>query len=263
VTAGTTEVTVAVDGQVATLRFANPKQHGALTPELLVGLRAGLRELESRRPDVRVVVLRGSGDVFSSGYALDRFPEPDELALQDDIEELCQAIERSPLVVIALLRKSAVGAALDVAAACDFRFGERACRLGITPAKLGIVYTVQGSARVHRLVGPDWARRLFFTGDLIHGEDAAAAGLLTAACDTPEAAEREAYELAARIASRAPLSVAGSKRILASIEASQGLPLAQVAELHELRRAALRSRDFAEARVAFAEKRAAVFTGEE
>ncbi len=65
------------------------------------------------------------------------------------------------------------------------------------------------------------------------------------------------------IAGRAPLSVAGSKQIIGSIESSRGLPIAQVAELHELRRAALRSPDCAEARAAFAEKRPPVFTGEE
>jgi enoyl-CoA hydratase/carnithine racemase len=258
-----TGVTCTVEEHVGTLTFTNPRQHGALTPELLRELRRQLRVLEAKRPQVRVVVLRGGGDIFSSGYALDRFPEPDELGLQDEIEELCQAIERSPLPVIALLRGLAVGAALDVAASCDFRFAERTCRLGITPAKLGIVYTVQGSARIHRLVGPDWARRLFFTGDLVQAEEASRFGLVTAALDSPEDAEREAYALATRIAGRAPLSVAGSKRIMASIESSRGLPFAQVAELHELRRAALRSPDCAEARAAFAEKRNPVFTGEE
>jgi enoyl-CoA hydratase/carnithine racemase len=215
------------------------------------------------RPEVRVVVLRGGGEVFSSGYALDRFPEPDELVLQDEIEELCQAIERSPLVVIALLQGIAVGAGLDVAASCDFRFAERTCRLGITPAKLGIVYTSQGSARIHRLVGPDRARLLFFTGDLVQAEEASRFGLVTGAYDSPQEAEREAYALATRIGGRAPLSVSGSKQIMAAIESSGGLPIAQVAQLHELRRAALRSRDCAEARAAFAEKRPPVFTGEE
>ncbi len=103
-------VTCTVEEHVATLTFTNPRQHGALTPELLRDLGRELQGLEAKRPQTRVVVLRG-GEVFSSGYALDRFPEPDELALQDEIEELCQAIERSPLVVIALLRGIAVGAA--------------------------------------------------------------------------------------------------------------------------------------------------------
>ncbi len=255
-------VTCTVEEHVATLTFTNPRQHGALTPELLRDLRRELQGLEAKRPQTRVVVLRG-GEVFSSGYALDRFPEPDELALQDEIEELCQAIERSPLVVIALLRGIAVGAALDVAASCDFRFAERTCRLGITPAKLGIVYTVQGTSRIHRLVGPDWTRRLFFTGDLVQAEAASRFGLVTEALDSPEEAEREAYALATRIAGRAPLSVAGSKRIIGSIESSRGLPIAQVAELHELRRAELRSPDCAEARAAFAEKRPPAFTDEE
>lgn len=260
---GDAEVTCAIKGYVATIVFANPRQRGALTPELLADLRRILRDLELRFPNVRTVVLRGSGETFSSGFALDRFPEPDELDLQDRIEELCRAIERSPLVVVALLRGVAIGAALDVAAACDFRFADQDCRLGITPARLGILYSAQGTARIHRLVGPDAARRLFFTGDLMTAEEASRFGLVTEVGATPEDAERAAYALAVRIADRAPLSVSGSKRMITAIEAAGGLSVADAAELHDLRRSALRSPDCAEALTAFSEKRKPVFTGEE
>ncbi|MPZ83532.1 MAG: enoyl-CoA hydratase/isomerase family protein [Actinophytocola sp.] len=254
-------VTSTVDEAVGTLTFANPAQRGALTPEMLVALRAQIVSLERDYPRVRVVVIRGAGDVFSSGYAIDRIPAPHELPVKDEIEELCEAIENSPLVMIALLRGPVVGAALDIASACDFRFAERTCRLGITPARLGLVYTVFGTARIRRLVGPDWARMLFYTGDLLPADLAATIGLVTKVHDDPGELDRETYQIAHRIASRAPLAVSGSKQIFRALESAGDLPPEQVRRLHALRCHALGSEDAREARLAFTQKRAPRFTG--
>jgi enoyl-CoA hydratase/carnithine racemase len=258
---GVPAVTREIQEHVATLQFSNPAQRGALTPQILHDLRAGLTELEREHPAVRVVVLRGTDGTFSSGYAIDHLPRPESLAVKDEIEELCQALEASPLVVIALLRGVVVGAALDVASACDFRYADSHCRLGITPAKLGLVYSVAGSARIHRLVGSASARLLFYTGDLVSAPQAAAMGLVTNVCDGAEELESETYALARRIAARAPLSVAGSKRIFRAIEMASAVDPVAIEALHELRRDALRSADSVEARVAFTEKRAPAFMG--
>ena len=258
-----TSVTATVDEHVGTLSFANPAQRGALTPEMLRELKNHLVALGEQHPNLRVVVLRGTGENFSSGYAIDRIPDPDGLASRDEIEELCGAIEDSSLVVIAMLRGLVIGAALDIASACDFRLAERSCKLGITPAKLGLVYTLPGTARIHRLVGPDETRMLFYTADLVDADQAATIGLLTRVYEDPAELEHQTYELAARIAARAPLSVMGSKRIISAIEGAAAVTLRRAKELHELRRRALRSSDAAEARGAFAEKRTPLFSGEE
>ncbi|MPZ62995.1 MAG: hypothetical protein GEU93_17245 [Propionibacteriales bacterium] len=252
-----------LDGHVATLSFANPAQRGALKPEMLRDLRTGLARLEGQYPDVRVVVLRGSDGVFSSGYAINRIPEPDALPVKDEIEELCEVIEASPLVLIAMLEGTAVGASLDIACACDIRFATSSCRMGITPAKLGIVYTVAGAARLHRHVGAAWTRALFFTGDLVSGEEAARIGLVSAAFGDASDLERHTYDLAERIASRAPFSVASSKRIIHELEHAAPVKTGVALDLHELRRVALRSADAQEARAAFKEKRPPRFTGKE
>lgn len=255
-------VQTAVARHVGTLSFANPKQHGALTPEMLDGLREGLASFERSWPQVRAVVLTGADGTFSSGYAIDRIPDAEHLAVEDEIEQLCQAIENSRLPVVALLEGNVVGAALDVACACDFRFATADCRLAITPARLGVVYTWRGTRRVHRLVGPDFARSLFFTGDPVRGSDAARAGLVTRVCDAVTLRE-ETYAFAERITTRAPIAVAGAKRIMRELERAADLPSETAAELHRLRQSALRSPDAAEARAAFQAKRSARFTGEE
>lgn len=257
-------VELQIDGRVATLAFANPARGGALTPEMLTRLRDELVGLEGRRGEVVAVVLRGTDGVFSSGYALDRLPDPDTLAIEDEIEHLCAAIEASSLAVIALLEGFAIGAALDVAAACDVRFAARDCRLGITPAKFGLVYTVNGTARLHRLVGPEWTRRLFFTAQLIDGEQAARIGLVSEIRDDSSELHDAVYEFAGSLVERAPLSIIGAKRIIAELERhGPDLDAASRERLHDLRRVALRSADCAEGRAAFAERRPPRFTGEE
>jgi enoyl-CoA hydratase/carnithine racemase len=227
---------------------------------MLGALSRALEDLASTE-QVRVAVLRGEGEVFSSGYAIDRIPPGAELPERDEIDAVCEAIERCPLVVIAMIRAYAVGAALDIASACDFRFAEQAARLGITPVKLGLVYGWRGMNRIRRLVGRDGARRLFLTGDLVEAAEARAMGLLSGVFPDGETLERETYRFAERLGNRAPLALAGAKRVFHELDRLVALPPDVAAELHALRRAALDSRDVGEARAAFAEKREPRFTG--
>ena len=252
-------VTLDVQGTLATLRFANPEQRGALTPEILVALREGLARAEAAR--VRVVVLRGTGGVFSSGFAIDRIPETGALEVKDEIELLCEAVEASPVVVIALLEGYVIGAGLDVACACDFRFASSACRIGITPSRLGLVYTWRGVRRIERLVGRDAARWLFLTGELVGGDEARRMGIARASYERTEDLEREVYEFAQRLSANAPRSLAGTKQILMELDRASDVHPDVERRLHALRVAAMQSADAREAKQAFAERRPPVFTG--
>ena len=74
-----------------------------------------------------------------------------------------------------------MGGGCGIALACDFRLADPASRFGITPAKLGLLYSERDTRRLHRLVGPALTRRMLFTGAALSGEQALAAGLVTAA----------------------------------------------------------------------------------
>jgi enoyl-CoA hydratase/carnithine racemase len=252
-------VTAAVTAGVATIVLDNPGQRNALTPEMLAGLRQQIEEL-SRRSDARVAVLRGAGEVFSSGYAIDRIPAGADLMEPDEIDAVCDVIETSPLIVIAMVRAYAVGAALDVASACDFRFAEAGARFGITPAKLGLVYGWRGTYRIRRLAGLDGTRRLFLTGDFVLAAEARVMGLVTEVFPDPESLERETYRFAGRVGKGAPLALAGAKRVLRELDRVTLAP-ETAAQLLRLRREALDSRDVREARAAFQEKREPRFSG--
>ncbi len=250
---------LASDGAVTTLEIRNPEQRNALTPDMLVGIAERLVELE-REGSVRAVVLRGAGGAFSSGYAIDRIGGGGELPYPDEIDLACKAIERSPLIVTAVLERFAVGAALEIACACDFRIAEAGTRIGITPAKLGLVYSWTGMARIARVVGMAATRELFLTARLLDGREAAQLGLVTAVHDA-EALEAAVSAHSERLAQLAPLSLAGSKRVLYELAQAVQLPETLARELHGLRATAMDSADAAEARVAFKQKRPASFVG--
>lgn len=254
------QITLERTGPVATLRIDNPEQRNALTPRMLDELVEHFTALESDH-DVRCVVLRGAGEVFSSGYALNHIGGGDELPYPDEISSTCEAIERSRLVTVAVLEGFAVGGSLELICACDFRFARAGTRLGITPARFSLVYSVTGMARIMRVVGEPNTRELFLTGRLVDAQRAHEMGLVNEVHPDAETLEAATAAFTEEIASVAPLSLAGSKRVLYELAQANPLPHDLAIELHKLRAEAMDSQDAAEAREAFAEKRPARFQG--
>ena len=144
---------------------------------------------------------------------------------------------------------------------CDLRLASREAKLGMPPARLGLVYSHTGLRRFLDLVGPAHTRDLFFTARTIGAELALAWGLVDEVVPADELAEH-AVDYAARIAANAPLSLRGNKRVMRVLEAASGaLGESDVRELVSLRDACFASRDFAEGVRAFAEKRPPRWTG--
>lgn len=258
-TAATPGVDVRVDEGWATLTLSNPSQRNALTPAMLAELRQAVEDLPGA--GVRAIVLRGAGGTFSSGFALDRVPAPDDLPEVDDIEHLCRAIEAAPLVVVAVIEGACVGAALDLACACDLRFAVETARLGITPARLGLVYSLHGTRRIERVAGRDGARRLFYSGELVAAGSAVGRRLVSEVSADPAAVDVAVHTFVSRVAANAPGSIAGAKRIFQVLDASAPVRDDVAAAVHRSRQAALASADCAEALAAFRERRAPQFTG--
>jgi enoyl-CoA hydratase len=243
----------------ATATISNPAQRNALTPAILSELHGTIEELAGA--GVRAVILRGAGGTFSSGFAIDSIPSPDDLPEMDDIERLCQAIEAAPMVVVAVIEGACVGAALDVACACDLRFAVADARLGITPAKLGLVYSWRGTARIRRVAGHDASRRLFYSGELFPADSHVGRRLVSDLSPDPVALEALTQEFVTIVAGNAPASIAGAKRIFHALDASATIGDEVAAEVYRSRQAALASEDCAEARAAFGERRVPRFTG--
>lgn len=255
------DIGVRDEGPVRELCLSRPARLNALHDPLLAALSV---ELDRAAFDgVRALVLRGEGTrAFSAGYDLAALSSPLEAGPLPDavLEAACQKLDALPCPVIALVNGHAFGGGLELAARCDLRIGVAGTKLGMPPAKLGIVYAPRGLARFWALLGPSGARRLFLTGEPLTAEQALSLGLLDEVHPTLAGAAARAMELATAMAANAPLAVSGMRRIFCELEQSL-LGAIDATALEAVRRQAFASSDAREGREAFLQKRTPTFFG--
>lgn len=246
---------------VIRLRISNPAKRGALDHEMLDTLAATVRGL-----DARCVVLTGDGNVFSAGYDIgnldeQNFAERSEKLVAHPFHDALAALEDYEYPVIAGLNGHAIGGGLELALTADIRIAASGIRLGMPPAKLGLVYSHTGLRKFLDVIGVAHTNELFFSGRNIDAERAAEIGLVNHVVDGEEL-EATVLDLAAEIAANAPLSLKGNKRIIRALrEARSKLPDELERELVELRESCFFTEDFREGVRAFSEKRPPVWRG--
>jgi enoyl-CoA hydratase/carnithine racemase len=244
---------------VARLTISNPDRRGALDHEILDALAE-----HSRTLDARCLVIRGSGPVFSAGYDIGNledsgFEETAERLVAHPFQDAIEALEEYSYPVIGQINGHAIGGGLELALTCDIRVAARGAKLGMPPAKLGLIYSHTGLLKFMRACGPANTAELFFVGRNVDAERGERMGLVNEVVNPNELDDR-VLELASEIAGNAPLSLAGNKRILRALSA-HALPPDVERELIDLRESCFRSEDFREGVRAFAEKRRPVWRG--
>jgi enoyl-CoA hydratase/carnithine racemase len=251
---------------VARLTIANPSKRNALDRPILDAIATTLTELASEGA-ARCVVVTGAHGMFSAGYEIGeitdgRFQEEAERLVAHPFTEAIEALESYPYPTLAALPGHTIGGGLELALACDLRVAAEEIKLGMPPAKLGLVYSHTGLRRFLDTVGAARTRELFLLGSYVDAATAAQWGLVNRV--VPAAAlESTALALADELAGNAPLSQTGNKRVIAALLRAQGtLSEAVEAELLELRRASFASSDLREGMSAFAEKRTPHWRGE-
>ncbi len=252
--------------RVGTLIFNRPEKRNSLSPDLLIKIHQTLENF-AQEDEIRAVVLRGVGDkAFSSGYDIAAIPTEvppktqEKLWDQNPLELALNSIIHFPYPVIALLNGYAYGAGCELAVCCDLRIGADDIRMGMPPAKLGLVYQLSGLIRFIQVVGISNTREIFFTGRFYPAQRAKEMGLVDYLLPRSEV-ESFAHEMAEEIAGNAPLSVKGTKRVLNLLSQSITLSDEDRREANRIIAQAFNSEDLKEAQKAFLQKRKPEFKG--
>jgi enoyl-CoA hydratase/carnithine racemase len=279
-------------GGVVRLTISNPTKRNALDHPILNAITATLAELASGdaaaesespedagvegepsaetvqgEPGARCLVVTGAHGMFSAGYDIGEIPEEGfeehaERLVAHPFTEAIDALAAFPYPTLAVLPGHTIGGGLELALSCDLRLAEESIKLGMPPAKLGLVYSHTGLRRFLDAIGSARTRELFLLGRYIDAPTALAWGLVNRVAAVGEL-DAVTLDLASELAGNAPLAQRGNKRVIATLLRAQGdLPAEVEDELIELRRASFASRDLREGMRAFAEKRPARWRGE-
>ena len=255
-----------LDGGVVLLTLSDPDRRNAMTAEMGAHLSGALGRLAGR-PEVRAVVLTGAGAAFSGGGDLAMLAEKagrakagqDQTASMRRFYDAFLAVQEAPFPVLAAVNGHAIGAGACVALACDLAVASATAKIGFNFVQLGIHPGMGGSWTLPRLVGPQRAAELLFTGRLVTGEQAAGYGMVLEAVPAAEVLPRT-LALAAEIAAAAPQPVRQLKQSLAGAGSRS---LQEQLDLEASAQAAnYRTADVDEGLRAARERRAPRFTGD-
>ena len=240
---------------VVRVTIDSPAKRNALDHDILDALGAALPRL-----DARCLLITATGRVFSAGYDIGALPQEDfpqaaEAIVAHPFASAIAAVDAYPYPVLAALNGHAIGGGLELALSCDLRVCSAEARLGMPPARLGLIYSHTGLRKFVDAIGAPRTRELFFTARAVSAAEALGWGLVGEVVPAADVAAR-GVELAAEIAANAPLSLAGNKRVIGELLAARAaLDPAVEAELIALRDACFASADFLEGVRAFGEKR--------
>ena len=253
--------------QVATLTLNRSEKKNSLSPELVKILLQTFEEL-SIDDTIRTVVIRGEGDkAFCAGYDIGSLPtsrsdDPHEkLKALDLVESLFKAIVAYPFPVIAMINGVAFGAGCELAVCCDIRIGAEKIRIGMPPAKLGIVYPWSGLQRFIQVIGLKSTKEIFFTGRAYEGIRLKELGLVDYLIPGDQL-ESFTYQMAEEIAANAPLAVKGTKQVINLLLQAAQFDKYNLKEAETISRSAFFSEDLKEGQLAFLDKRKPVFKGQ-
>ncbi len=253
-------VLVRKENGVCTLEINRPEKLNALTSEIFEKLIKSLNSIDEDG-QTRVVVLRGAGEkAFSTGYDISQLSISEKGEGEDPLEEVISAVETCSVPIIAMIYGYCIAAGCGLAAACDLRLAADNARIGVTAAKLGVIYPASALLRFINVLGVSATKELLYTGRLIDAERARQIGLADQVT-TANQLEAVTYNLAREIAANSPLSVRGTKKMISNLLSYQNISLQAKQEFLDLQKQAAASQDLNEGRLAFKEKRKPIFKG--
>jgi enoyl-CoA hydratase/carnithine racemase len=247
-------------GNVAHLTINRAEKRNALTQSMWKSIVKFCDELAGNEK-IKVMVLSAKGDkAFSAGADIEeltniikdkeRLIENNQLVQQAQIK-----LQQLPFATIAQINGDCIGGGMGLALCCDFRIAVNHAKFGITPSKLGLLYSIEDTKRLVSIVGLSKAKELLYLGSIIPAEQAEKWGLLTSIVK-PKELQKKVCDQVDNILSVSSYSIAGAKKTLEYVSGTVCHDEEQIRVLFDQ---SFSNTDFTEGSNAFLEKRKAQF----
>ena len=247
--------------RLAWVTIQRPEKLNALNNDVLKELEQAFADLE-QDDRVGAVILTGAGEkAFVAGADIKEMADMDSFqahAFGQKGQRVMLSIEKMRKPAIACVNGFALGGGLELALACDFIYASAKAKIGFPEVTLGIMPGFGGTQNLARLIGPNRAKELIFSGRIITADKALAWGIVNEICP-PEELATKTMEVAAAIAGTGPLGVGYAKDAI-----SNGLDMAKEDGFRyeaSLFGVLFATNDQKEGMGAFVEKRKAAFRG--
>ncbi len=205
---------IEISDAVALVSIHRPEALNALNTRFFQEMDQAIAEV-SANPDVRVMVITGSGKAFVAGADIAEMVSMDQQqgsAFSRTGQHTFRSLEKMEIPVIAAINGFALGGGLELAMGCDIRIASSKAKFGQPEVNLGLIPGYAATQRLSRLVGMGDALYLLMTAEMIGAEDALRIGLVQKVVE-PESLMEEVMKIASTIASKGPLAVKKVKRV--------------------------------------------------
>jgi enoyl-CoA hydratase/carnithine racemase len=249
-------------GPVRHVVMNRPEKRNAMNDELIAGL-AGAFAAAAHDPEVRCMVVRGEGAMFSSGMDFSSLGalsgDPRRLReFRSGVLAAWNLCEEMTKPTIAQIHGGCIGGAMELALACDLRVMAGEAMIGLVETRVGLIPDVGGCSRLPSIVGLGRAKEMIMTSKLIDGHEAHRIGLVNRVAP-PEELDQATQHLIDDLLQCAPLAIGLAKRALDS--AAKPALAASLEQEVTIQQMCAESDDFAEGARAFAERRQPQFSG--
>lgn len=251
------------DGAVGWITFNNPARHNAVSLAMWEALHEIVLDYAAD-PAINVIVVKGAGEkAFVSGADISEFEEKRSSAettraYNEQSQRAGMALRDVDKPTIAMIRGYCVGGGVSLALSCDLRIAGEGATFAVPAAKLGLGYEFDGVRKLVDVVGPSFAREIFYTARQFSAQEALAMGLVNRLVPA-DGLESYVRDYAATIAANAPLTVASIKTLVA--QALKDESQRDNALCEQVVDRCFASADYVEGRRAFMDKRKPKFSG--
>ena len=251
------------EGKVGYLTFNNPERHNAVSLDMWEAAEGFLDDFKTD-DNIRVVVVTGAGGkAFASGADISKFKDERQEAAavahyQATTQKAYDTVLGMPIPTIAMIRGYCIGGGTALAVCCDIRICTENAKFGVPAAKLGLGYGMNRAKPLVDLIGPAYAKEMFFTGRQFTAQEAEKMGLVNRVV-ADDQLETVVGEMARTIVENAPLTVKCAKLVVG--EVLKDPENRDIAATERAVEACFKSQDYKEGQAAFMEKRKPRFIG--